>query len=412
MAEQGGEPQEDARLAELDGPSEDPGSGPPSRLSAEAYRDAERLGAQHRPLTTTDVSDTLSVVLAALARVHEPVVQAALGGAFRNFAEHTRQQTDGIYALASRGVGGLNAGSMANLKAAIESVTPDVRPLAITGSLLANLNIGALLGSIAFRPTTTAQLTDQFARQVGARNWLLTSTALNNAVAVPLLATAPLGTYEQMLHRLHRSSVGRRDDDDILRLASTHGDGVTALVARDALVASNDKQLAELTAAVEVEVVEPWRAARARAGEELQAMLAAVDPKLAALFRGSWEAVDREGPGYLESGCHLILEGLQRTLTRLAPEQELRDWAAETGQRWHDLSADGRPTRKARIRYAMRNRSGERKLVAAEVEAVCASVDELAGRLNAGKHASVGSAAVLRANLVSTEAVLLRLLSA
>jgi len=262
-----------------------------------------------------------------------------------------------------------------------------------------------------------AKYATQLQVQAGTRDVLLRAAA----AAAPthrLLAARPLAAYERLLEQL-TSPLGLarlrdRERDDPGGVSLLHGHAVDGLVARDALFRppSGDR-LEDLLDVVETRVIEPWRSARDRVGEYLQSALAAVDPKLAELFCGAWETLERQGAGYIEATCHLILETLQRALRALAPDDVVVAWAAEQCIPESEVKSSGRVTRRVRLRYLFFTGSkGERKLVVAEIESIDKAVEALVGRFNAGKHVSEADLAVCRAHLCSVEAVLLRLFAA
>jgi len=102
-------------------------------------------------------------------------------------------------------------------------------------------------------------------------------------------------------------------------------------------------------------------------------------------------------------------EALERTLRGLAPDADVWAWLSGQKHSSQDLDSHGGPTYATRARYALRDRSSDRKLVSTQITAVIAQVPELRSRLQAGKHASAGTLVALKAHLVSTEAVLVQL---
>jgi len=259
-----------------------------------------------------------------------------------------------------------------------------------------------------------AKYAAQLQAQASTREVLLRAAA----AAAPthrLLAARPLAAYERLLDQLTSplglAGVEDHERDDPGSVGLLHGHAVDGLVARDALFRPpSGERLEDLLDVVEARVIEPWRSARDRVGEYLHSALSAVDPKLAELFCGAWETLERQGAGYVEATCHLILETLQRALRALAPDDDVVAWAAEQRIPEKEVKSDGRVTRRARLRCLFFTGSkGERKLVVAEIESIDKAVEALVGRLNAGKHASEADVAVCRAHLCSVEAVLLRL---
>lgn len=182
------------------------------------------------------------------------------------------------------------------------------------------------------------------------------------------------------------------------------GHGTRALAVSDLLL--DDPVACEPVVAEQVEViaVEPWREGMLDVREELSRALADLDPEIVNLLDGAWVDVQKPGPGALVKISSCAVEALDRALRTSAPDQAVRDWAAGRGPRL--LDGNGRPTRGARVRYVLRDRKGDQKLVEAQVDAAVAFINELIGRLQAAKHASVGDIAAVRAHLVSVESAL------
>lgn len=274
----------------------------------------------------------------------------------------------------------------------------------VLGGLRANFAIAGLADQLT-EINPLRQLAQQMIERADTRSWLL-ATAVAAAPHRRLLSARPLSVFQQLMDRLANG-----DAAALPTFTRSHEPAVDALVARDVLVRPLDSDdLDEVIDVVEHEIIDVWQEARSQTGADLHGLLAAINPKLAELFCGSWHTLGMGGPGAIESTCHLILETLQRTLRALAPDKTVIEWAAGTGLSLDQVTDGNNVTQSARLRYALRGRKGERKLVVAEVEAVCASVGELVGRLNAGKHASAGDLAAVRANLLATESVLLRVL--
>lgn len=260
------------------------------------------------------------------------------------------------------------------------------------------------IAELARRPgiDAVAAVTADLQRNTNVAQALLDSMAFRNqAYAAQLVSIAPLVEYEDWLREPSRTLWPAR--------LSAHGYAVNSLVARDALLVE-DGDLETVIETVEVEVLQPWQEARAASSDELYARLDDLDPGLAPLLKEGWHALASPGPAWVTTACNAPLEALQRALRTAAPDAEVRIWAHDAGFHEKDIESGGRLTRTARVRYVMRGRRGERKLVEAEIEAVSKSVDQLVGRLNAGKHASEGDLQGMRMLLLSTEAILTGLL--
>lgn len=186
------------------------------------------------------------------------------------------------------------------------------------------------------------------------------------------------------------------------------GRGVAGLLAVDVLsrpgVAGREAE-----EVFENGVAEPWLDGSARARAELLDVLAEVDPAVPDLLEGAWADVERQGPaaGVKISTC--AVEALERTLRALAPGADVLAWHA-AARRPSDELHNGRPTHSLRARSVLRD--GKRgRLAAAQVYAIAVQVSDLRSALQAGKHASAGQVAALRAHLLSVEAVLHQLVA-
>lgn len=331
--------------------------------------------------------------------------------------------------------GGLTANAQLVETARALTTTVDTWKLAgladVTGALSTTEHIRALTSTWEhdwavgltkdWQMTWVSGLTAEWDQSIQTREWLLLAASAG-LPATKLLSAAPLDAYTKAVGRLVEDmSLALPEDESGLvtavKLGSPlgfrrlHGRAIDSLVASDALLSPlSPGALDEVVEVVESKVIEPWNRARENVAGELHDRLAAINPKLAELLMGAWDTLDRQGHGYLEATCHLILEALQRTLTACAPDDGVLAWAKENHIPMDEVTASGRVTRRARIRFIYRGRKDERVLVTKEVEAVEASVDILVKRLNAGKHASAGDLTAVRANLTSVESVLIRIL--
>ncbi|HXH78378.1 hypothetical protein [Nocardioides sp.] len=195
--------------------------------------------------------------------------------------------------------------------------------------------------------------------------------------------------------------------------AETHSFAINGLVARDSLLVEEDDQdeFDVVVEIIETEIIAPWRAARDASGHALYIRVGKHDTTAVALLQEGWHNIGQPGPAALSSASNASLEALSRTLRAVAPDDAVRLWAAgDGGLAVEEIEQDGRITRSARVRFLMRGRKKERKLVLSQIQALDASVGELISRLNAGKHASVGDMHTAQTNLMVTEAVLSALL--
>jgi hypothetical protein len=189
------------------------------------------------------------------------------------------------------------------------------------------------------------------------------------------------------------------------------GHGVNGLVATEVLTGElTEDEDEEATERVVGEVIAPWREAPFVARTELLMVLGEVDPKVPTLLDGAWDDVGRQGPAALEKVATCAIEALDRSIRAAARDEDVREWLRDRGG--EGSLDDGRPTRAARIRYLLRDRMSDAKLVVSQAESIVKLTDELVRRIQAAKHASSGNLATVRAHLVSVEAVLHELFAA
>lgn len=255
---------------------------------------------------------------------------------------------------------------------------------------------------------------EQMMSSIDTRELLL----LKASAAAPqrrLLSARPLSAYDRYLDGLPLDDLlpgPAEEAREVFTATRTYGFGVDALVATDVLLSPLEADdVEEIIEVVRGEVIEPWEEARGSIAGDLRDRLQAIDPTIANLYVGAWDQFAARRPGHLESASHLANEVLSRVLRTLAPDADVRAWAAGANIPAKEIEHDGRVTRKARLRFIKREASrSERSLLVGEVDALTKAAEGLIGRLNAGKHDSVGTVMTLRTNLVTFEAVLLRIL--
>jgi hypothetical protein len=169
-----------------------------------------------------------------------------------------------------------------------------------------------------------------------------------------------------------------------LTMGARGSHGVAGLVGIDVATSSTDDR-AELEKAIdqiESEVVEPWLSAPSAVRAEMLDRLREIDGTVPDLLNGAWDDATRAGPGAKVKVATCTTEALERTLRGLAPDADVLAWLS-TGQKRlkDDLDSRGGPTHATRVRYVLRDRPGDRKLVVTQVEAVIAQVPELRSRL-------------------------------
>lgn len=236
---------------------------------------------------------------------------------------------------------------------------------------------------------------------------LLAGFQVEPSMAALMISAKPVIRYDSWLKAIDvQSSAGRA-------AAETHSFAINGLVARDSLLVEEDDEggLDVVVETIETEIIAPWRVARDASGHALYLRVGKHDTTAVALLQEGWHNIGQPGPAALSSASNASLEALSRTLRAVAPDDAVRLWAArDGGLAVEEIEQNGRITRSARVRFLMRGRKKERKLVLSQIQALDASVGELISRLNAGKHASVGDMHTAQTNLMVTEAVLSALL--
>lgn len=223
-----------------------------------------------------------------------------------------------------------------------------------------------------------------------------------------VLGTRPMLEFEGYLNGLAAHPSRLRS-----HVAWSAGHGVSGLVAHDTLVAVRDRdEAAELTETVEEKVVAPWEEAASRTRHLLYERLDEFDPRISELLRGAWHSVAHPGPADIVKVGTCTVEALLWALRMAAPDEKVKAWLTETGRRVDDFVVDGKVTRSARVRFVLRDRKGDIKIVEAQAAALDAAVAATHSRLQAAKHASEGDLVQVRSHLLTTEALLNQLFAA
>lgn len=116
--------------------------------------------------------------------------------------------------------------------------------------------------------------------------------------------------------------------------------------------------------------------------EHFRARLMVLGPDLIDRLDGAWERVGRPGPDAASQAAHSLVEFIDWTLRRAAPDEEVLAWHRHTGRPSDELNR-GRATRALEIRYIMRDRADE----ADSAEMQVRSVTEITNYLQKKKHA-------------------------
>lgn len=134
--------------------------------------------------------------------------------------------------------------------------------------------------------------------------------------------------------------------------------------------------------------------------------LSRLDPRLVSRLDGAWERLERPGPDSASQAAHSVQELLDWTLRMAAPDAAVLAWHKDTDRPAHEVS-DGRPTRRLRGLYIVRERPGSDRVVGLHLK----SLRETSSVLQKFKHEGGGSPADVRYILVQLEGTLGFLLS-
>jgi len=191
-------------------------------------------------------------------------------------------------------------------------------------------------------------------------------------------------------------SIGRRDYNNVLKLhgrLSSAYDGFYQSVSGsaadvftmpvDQLVTPaseyfNAVDLLQITTGVAVDAdVEAERdALRRDVAEEqsdaLMAVLVARHPELRLMLLGARSAFEKRAPDYVRHCCTSYRELFTQVLHLGAPDQELKQWSTSTA----DFAENGRPTRRARLRYIGRKLEARlQAFIEADIPEMLAMID-------------------------------------
>lgn len=321
----------------------------------------------------------------------------------------------------------------------------------VTPAAVAQVRVLDALAPSAFRLAelnVTARVAEMVSATSAASAWrqsLLSEQIVASLAQLPLLRTEPM--MVSLLRDLNRISqtassltetaarfsapsvlapqVGRQPATELRRylqtipaevnrhhllMGSRGGAGVAGLTGTALVVSVDDSdRLDEAVKEVEGELVVPWLSGPGDARAELFGRLGQIDALVPDLLHGAWDDVVRAGPAASVKVATCAVEALERTLRALAPDEPVLAWFAGQAGLKSGLDGNGHPTYALRVRYVLRERKSDRKLILSQIDAVVGQVPELRSRLQAGKHASSGSLSALRAHLVSVEAVLMQL---
>ncbi len=187
--------------------------------------------------------------------------------------------------------------------------------------------------------------------------------------------------YEPVVQALEKTMLGWRD---MTRLAVPRDISAERLFA--AGLATRDATLAVeviLEPDEEVEVPAGWTDGPTQVREQLRARLAAIDPKVLTKWDGAWERLWAPGPDAASQAAGSVVELIDWTLRRAAPDKVVLRWHSDGKRPVHELDDKGRPTRGLRIKYLMASRNPRLVKAASHLsEGTIALLAEMQG----GKH--------------------------
>jgi hypothetical protein len=293
------------------------------------------------------------------------------------------------------------------------SATARLVDMAIPESALASWRQGLLLESTAAKiaerwqdqllpaQAAIAEITRMSSLLPGLSETVLAASIARSWTAA--IATDPTRQLRQFLVSLPEPPVVYD-----LRIGARASQGVAGFAAFD--VAVRDDVASDTIERVEIDVLSPWRDGPQAVREGLLRRLEEIDPELANLLIGAWDEAMNAGPAAVVKMTTCAVELIERVLRALAGDIEVRQWYSETGRPKMEIDDNGRPTYAARARYVLEGKQ-ERRLVVSQIDAVVSQVAPLRGIFQGGKHASAGSIASFQSHLLSTEALLMQLLS-
>ena len=249
----------------------------------------------------------------------------------------------------------------------------------------------ALLGVLAARTDVAAGLSEQLALNVPGR-------VLDGATAKTTRAWQRYTALKPTQHRLKMSAVA--------------GSTVGGIIGNDLLLVAEDDDAEELAADIDAQVVEPWHSGTIAARSDLHAALNAIDPGIAEFLIAGWEDVERKGAAAASKIAHCVVEAVDQTLRALAPVEDAAAWLRRDGRTpaKTDFDDKGRPTRRGKVAYVLRDRPGDRLLVQSQEAALAGLLAQVQGQAQGVKHAP-GAATVAYAQtlLVIAEGLLMGL---
>jgi hypothetical protein len=249
----------------------------------------------------------------------------------------------------------------------------------------------ALLGVLAARTDAAAGLSERLAVNFPGR-------VLEGATAQTTRAWQRYTALKPTAHRLQMSAAA--------------GSTVGAIIGSDLLLVTENDDAEELAADIDAQVVEPWHNGTVAARTDLHAALRAIDPTIADFLIGGWEDVERKGAAAVSKIALCVVEALDHTLRALAPPDAAAEWLRRDGRKpaKADFDDRGRPTRRGRVAYALRDRPGDRQLVQNQEATLAGLVAQVQEKAQGIKHAPrAATVATAQTLLVTVEGLLMQL---
>lgn len=231
--------------------------------------------------------------------------------------------------------------------------------------------------------------------------------AVDHTILLRGLTRVPGRRFDSYLDGLPTRPLKRR-----AAVARFAGDSQAGMVIAESLtsVRLDQGDLEELAYEFTTKVLEPWQTGPSQAREDLFAELAALEAGLPDFLKAAWEDIARDGPKAASKIAHCAVECIDHTLRAIAAVDDVMAWVAIVGEKPGWL-ASGRPTRRAKVMFAMRNRSRrDARLAVSQVEALVTLVQDVTENLQSAKHGEAPVVAVMRGWVLATEGALSQLL--
>lgn len=270
--------------------------------------------------------------------------------------------------------------------------------LAIESKFASVLN--PLLKAQQFHSAWADDLLRVAAAQVKLTDWVVGQDAGTGLLGA--ISGAPLSLWQD-----YADLAPAHPDVQWLRTSVAAGSAGLGLLGADVLESDlEDAELVQAAEQVELQVLVASEPGRLRAAQELYSRLGAIDATVPQLLEGAWEDIGRDGPAAASKAAHCIVEALDRTLRRAAPDDAVREWHTRTKRPAKEFGNEGQVTRPLRVKYLAAEIGGTRELVVAQYEGLAGLLSPLYGRSQGVKHASTADVLLVRSLLLAAESFL------